>query len=192
MDPIDHVAPWNAIFDTNETIMSGIKNPLKLLPNEALLGILELVHKFRESWEQRICDGTKGQACMRKDLCHPFLEVLPGLVPGKPTNTEPCYSKAARNQGKQNGFVELAVQASMQMLSPPSARLLRSGATYGSCGDIVASTSGTCYATASFYAKGSATIKWCHDKKKKNFPNGKAGGLDTPPCRYPSRVHLIG
>lgn len=167
------------------------KDTLKLLPNEALLGILELVHKLGESWEQRICDGTKGQACMRKDLCHLFLEVLPGLVPGRPTNTQACYSKAARNQGKQNGFVELAVQASMQVLSRPSALLLRSGARYGSCGDIVASTFGTCYATASFYAKES-TLKWCQNKKKKNFTNGKAGGLDAPPCRYPSRVHLIG
>lgn len=135
---------------------------MKLLPNKALFGILELVHKGGQFWEQRICDGPKRQARMRKDLCHPFLEVLPGLV--KPTDTKACYSKAARNLGKRQHCLELAVQASMQVLFQPSALLRHLGATYGSYGDIVASTSGTCYATASFGANESTTLKRCQNQ----------------------------
>ena len=166
------------------------KNTLKLLPNKALFGILELAHKGGQFWEQRICDGPKRQARMRKELCHPFLEVLPGLV--KPTDTKACYSEAARNLGKRKHCLELAIQASMQVLFQPSAPLRHLGATYGSYGDIVASTSGTCYATASFGANESTTLKRCQNQNPKKNTNGKAGSLDAPPCCYPSRVHLIG
>lgn len=112
---------------------------------------------------------------MRKDLCHPFLEVLPGLV--KPTDTKACYySKAARNQGQQKRLLELAAQASMQVLFPPSAPLRHLGAMYGSYGDIVASTSGTCYATPSFEANKSTTLKRCQNHSpKKKLPMAKLG-----------------